>query len=153
MKEDKKLSLRQMIIIGVFTGLGSVGGKIGYNYFTSGSISEPTSIQKTLVRIANETNKSLPMLLDQYTRLDTTIAGGENRFIYLYTLLDVDISSLNKDEFTSQMKPNLINSYKTLAAMDAFRKMDVEITYTYRSEKGVEFTSITISPKDFSEKM
>ena len=153
MKEDKKLSLRQMMIIGIFTGLGSVGAKIGHNYFTSGSISEPTSIQKTLVRIANETNKSLPMLLDQYTRLDTTIAGGENRFIYLYTLLEVDISSLDKDEFISQMKPNLINSYKTLAAMDAFRKMDVEITYTYRSEKGVEFTSITISPKDFSEKM
>ena len=150
MKEDKKLSLRQMIIIGIFTGLGSVGGKIGYNYFTTGSMSEPSTIQKTLVRIANETNKSLPMLLDQYTRLDTTIAEGENRFIYMYTLLDVDINSLDEGEFRSKMTPNLINSYKTVADMDAFRKMDVEITYTYRSEEGVQFTSITISPKDFS---
>ena len=35
--------------------------------------------------------------------------------------------------------------------MDAFRKMDVEITYTYRSEKGVGLP-VSISPKETSQK-
>lgn len=153
MTHPKKLSFRQMAAIGIFTGLGSVAGTAGFNYFTDGQITEPSAVQKALTQIASQTNQSLPMMLDRHTRLDTTLAAGGNRFIYMYTLVDIDPGALNPELFAAEIKPNLINSYQTHADMEAFRAMNVALTYSYRSEEGIELLQVTISPDDFSNKI
>ena len=151
MKEKNKLSLKQIIVIGIFTGLGTVGGKFAFNYFTTGSIAEQSKIEKSLMQVANEMNQNLPLVLDQHTRLDTTIASSGRKFVYQYTMLNIDPSSLNKEQFIQTMKPRLINQYETKEDMKTFRDMNVELTYSYLSEAGDELVAITISPQDFSQ--
>ena len=64
MKETNKPNLKQIIVIGIFVGLGSVGGKFAYNYFTTGSIADQTKIERSLMQVANEMNQNLPLVLD-----------------------------------------------------------------------------------------
>ncbi|MGB0259181.1 MAG: hypothetical protein ACPGES_11065 [Coraliomargarita sp.] len=149
MSEHNKLSLKQIILIGVFTGLGTVGGKFAYNYFTSGSIADQPTMDRVLVETANELNKNLPIVLDRHTRLDSTIAGSGKKFLYQYTMLNVDPAALNVAEFIREMKPKLIAQYQTRDEMKTFRDMGVELTYSYLSEAGVELVNIQISPQDF----
>lgn len=151
MKEKNKLSLKQIIVIGIFTGLGTVGGKFAFDYFTTGSIAEHSKIEKSLMQVANEMNQNLPLVLDQHTRLDTTIASSGRKFVYQYTILNINPSSLNKEQFIQTMKPRLINQYETKEDMKTFRDMNVELTYSYLSEAGDELVAITISPQDFSQ--
>jgi hypothetical protein len=151
MKEKNKLSLKQIVVIGIFTGLGTVGGKFAFNYFTTGSIGDQVKIEKVLMQVANEMNQNLPLVLDQHTRLDTTIASAGNKFVYQYTMLNIDPSALNKEQFIQTMRPRLINQYETKEDMKTFRDMDVELAYSYLSEEGNEIVRITISPDDFTK--
>lgn len=152
MDEKNKLSFKQIIVISIFTGLGVIGGQLAFNYFTSGSISGKTRIDKALMQTANEINKNLPLMLNQHTRLETTIASPGNKFLYRYTILNIDLNSFNDRQFTDEMKPRLINEYATKEEMKTFREMNVELTYSYLSEDGRELASITISPEDFATK-
>ena len=112
MKEKNTLSLKQIIVIGIFTGLGIVGGKFAFNYFITGSIAEHSKIKKALMQVANELYKNLPLVLDQHTRLDTTIASSGRKFVYQYTMSNIDPSALDRKQFIQTMKPRHINQYK-----------------------------------------
>ena len=151
MNEKKKPTIKQIIVFSLFAAIGSVVGSFAYNYFVSGSFSGPSTVQRALLRTANETNKSLPIVLDQHTRLDTTIAGGGNQFTYLYTLINIDPDLFDSASFIAEMKPRLIKQYETHADMKAFRDMNVELTYCYRSEEGAELVNIKISPDEFTK--
>lgn len=151
MKETNKPNLKQIIVIGIFVGLGTVGGKFAYNYFTTGSIADQTKIERSLMQVANEMNQNLPLVLDQHTRLDTTIASAGRKFVYQYTMLNIDPSALDREQFIQTMRPRLINQYETKEDMKTFRDMNVELTYSYLSEAGDELVAITISPQDFTQ--
>ncbi len=150
MNEKNKLNIKQIVAIGLFTGLGTVGGKFAYNYFTTGSIADQTKIERVLMQTANEINKNLPVVLDQHTRLDTTIASAGNKFLYQYTMLNINIDALDIGQFVNEMKPKLINQYQSREEMKTFRDLGVALTYSYLSEAGIELVSITISPDDFT---
>ena len=107
--------------------------------------------ESTLMELSNEMNENLPAMLDEYTRLDNTMADLGNKLLYRHTFLNIDLELFDESQFRRMMKENLINQYRTREDMKAFRDIGVELTYVYFSETGKELASITISPKDFKK--
>ena len=107
------------------------------------------TVDKMLLQAANETNKTLPMMVDRDTRLDATVAGPGNRFTYSYTLVNyskqnVDIPSLKK-----YLQPRLLANYKSHDQMKSFRENHVDLNYEYKDKDGVFLFAVIVSPKDF----
>jgi len=94
-------------------------------------------------------NAGLPKQVDRETRLDTTMAGPGNRLTYLYTLVNLSSADVDSTELTAKLKSQIINGYKTLPEMAAFRKRQVELHYHYRDKNGNVVATIVVSPKDF----
>lgn len=149
MTDTKKLNWKHAVIIGIFTALGTVGGKFAFSYFSTGSIIEASHVDKTLIAAAEAMNRNLPITLDRHTRLDTTFALPGNRFTYQYTMVGIDPAEVNVEEFVAAMRPNLIAQYQTNKDMQGFRDMNVILTYSYKTEAGAELIRIEISPADF----
>jgi len=151
MKNQKTLNWKHAVIIGLFTGLGMVGGKFAFNTFTRGSIAELAYIDKALLETAEAMNRNLPIMLDRHARLDTTFALPENRFTYQYTMVGIDPATVNVEEFVAAMRPKLIAQYQTNQDMEGFRRMNVGLTYAYKTEAGDVLVQIEISPADFEK--
>src|SRR3954464_3521988 len=71
------------------------------------------STARRLAEVSSHMNAELPKLLDQATRLDTTTAGPGNRLTYICTLVNYSKDELDLAVFTAEMKPQIINAYKT----------------------------------------
>ena len=111
--------------------------------------SDQPPIREVLAYASNKLNATLPMQVDQDTRLDSTIAGPGAVFTYMYTLVNYTGSEYSSVDFINTMKPRLINGYKTNPEMAVYRKGEVALHYYYRDKNGSEVAKIIITPKDF----
>ncbi len=107
------------------------------------------SFDKALVQIANETNKTLPLMVDNETRLDATIANPGNSFTYSYTLVNYTKERVNISDLNERVRPQIIANYKSHPQMQYFRDHNVELHYQYKDKNEVFITEIVVSPKDF----
>ena len=99
----KEYSIKKIIIITVASTIGGVFGVKIVNYF----MEKHNQLDKSLMLIANETNKELPKIIDQDTQFDNTIVLPNKTFQYNYTLINyvkdqVDIKQL-KSQLSSQI--------------------------------------------------
>ena len=97
------------------------------------------SIDKMLFQTANELNKNLPMMIDQYTRLDATTPFPGKQFMYLYTIIgflkdDLSISDLNDTE--NEIKTRVKNAWKSDDDFQWYRENYIDVIYKYRDENG-----------------
>ena len=107
------------------------------------TVKNPT-IDPVLVKAANEVNRTLPMMLDGITQLDSTVAMPNKTFCYYYTLIGIEPTSFDKAQFDAIMKPQLTNIYRTSNQMTDFRNRGVNLTYVYKFENGTVATEISI---------
>ena len=107
------------------------------------------SFDKQLLQTAEEINKNCPIMVDKHTRLDNTLGGPGRRFTYNYTFVNFSADDLDKDEFISRMKLNMVNNIKTNKDMEALRNKNVKMIYVYKSKDQKEFARIVVSPSDY----
>lgn len=100
-----------------------------------------------LAKVASEINKTLPMMVDGETQLDTTI-GTDNMIAYHYTLVNYDSSALDGDSFKSILIENgLVRKVcSTPETYDNFISKGVEMRYSYFGNDGKFVTGITVKP-------
>jgi len=102
-----------------------------------------------LIKVANEINKNCPIMVDQVTRLDNTMAGPGNSIAYNYTLVNHEATELNIESIKEYITPILINMVKTSEEMKSFREIKVSLKYNYRDKSGVFLFSVLINPEDY----
>ena len=112
---------------------------------------KPASFDKTMMQAASELNKSCPIMVDQYTRLDNAAAMPNNTFQYNYTLVNLEKSEVNIDTVKKYVQPGLINNVKTNPDLKLFRDNKVTMAYNYRDKKGVFVLKITVTPDLYVE--
>lgn len=125
-----------------------IGGVIGY-MAVSHWLNPPAHFDRVLIQTASELNKTLPMMVDSETRLDTTVPGPGKKFTYVYTLVNQDGSNLDATVLQNKLKPKILAGYKTSDAMKVFRDANVEMDYQYKDKNGNFLCKISVSPKDF----
>ena len=138
---------KKVLIAVVATSIGAAIGTYVVN--TLMGKGSTLSFDKMLMQIAEEMNKSLPMMIDKETRLDATFPGPGNRLTYSYTLINYEKDNLDITTLRETFRPQLLTNYKTHENMKRFRENNVELHYQYKDMHGAFITDISISPSDF----
>ena len=113
-----KYNVLPMIIAIVFA---SVVGTLT-KHFISGQMSKDFS----LAEVANEANKSLPMMIDSETRADYTAAISNDIFAYYYTAINYAVNEINIDFFEEELKPNVLYGVKTSSEYQNLKKQNIQ---------------------------
>ncbi|HEX2933797.1 MAG TPA: hypothetical protein VHO72_00445 [Bacteroidales bacterium] len=113
------------------------------------SIFKKPVFEKALVEYASEFNKNCPVMIDNATRLDNTLALPDNTFQYNYTILTVVKDSVDVDALKSYVEPTIINAIKTEPQMKIFRDNKTTINYNYKDVEGVTLFTISIKPEQY----
>lgn len=141
MNEQAKVSKNSvtLIVVAVAAAVGATVASRGVQSFFGST----QDVDSQLRAAAEEVNKNLPMMVDSITRLDTTSALPDRKFVYKYTILNVE-SLPGPEEFEEQIKPSLVNMYRTSKDMEVMRKAKATLVYTYFTKEGKEFCRIEI---------
>lgn len=105
------------------------------------------SLDKTLMTVASEINESCPVMIDNATRLDNTIALPENVFQYNYTLINKTKDSVDIESLRSYLQPTIINFVKTNPDMQTMRENKTTVNYYYKDMTGKYLLTISVDPK------
>lgn len=116
------------------------------------------STYNMLIEVEKEINKIAPFMIDEETRLDSSIALPNNELQYYYTFINVDIDLFDIDVFEELilsedehgMKYWAINEMKTNPAVKIFKGNNVTLTYKYKDMNGYYITEFSITPEDYN---
>ena len=138
------------IIVGalVVIILGAIGSYFGNNLSTE-IFGEANLLDKKLTALANEVNKSLPMMVDAETRWDNIGILPEKTVFYNYTLINYSKADIDTMTFRAALEPQIKNMVKTNPQLKIFRDNDVTFIYNYKDNVGVHITQFKYYPKDY----
>ena len=105
------------------------------------------NINDILVASAKQINKNLPMMVDQETRLDFTMAL-KHKFLYKYTMVNFKTEELDSNYVYETMKPILVKNVCTNEDMKAFVEYKIPVQYSYYGNDGGKISSVTVLPAD-----
>jgi hypothetical protein len=143
-KQDKKSNTSRIIAVvagGVFFVVA---------YVATQNLFKP-SFDKTLVEVASEMNKTCPMMVDQETRLDNTVALPGKVLQYNYTLINYSKDEVSADTLIKYIKPGIVNTARTSPDMKSFRENSVTMDYNYKDKDGVFILKISVTPDMYAE--
>jgi len=123
-----------------------VGGMIGSQIVRT---LNQQDFDTVLMEISNEINKNLPMMIDENTRVDSTLGGPGNKITYFYTLVNHSAQDIDIETLKPTLKKQLINNYKSSSGMKDLRENDVELQYIYRDNQAVELMKFIVTTSDF----
>jgi hypothetical protein len=109
-------------------------------------LSMKPSPENELMQMANEMNKTCPVMVDAETQLDNGMAISKNTFQYNYTLVNMERAKIDTNEFKSYMLPNIIGPLRTNPQMKYFRDNKITMNYKYVDRKKEHVMIISISP-------
>lgn len=108
--------------------------------------SPKVQINKALMQAADEINKNCPIMVDKETRLDNAITRIDNEFIYNYTLINVDESNFDKEQFLTIATPLVTNNFKTNPDTKKMFENGITVICRYKDKNAVFLAEITILP-------
>lgn len=130
-------------IVGTIIG-ALVAGLISFGvqqYFA-----KPVSFDQAMMTAASEINKNCPMMIDNETQLDNTLALPDNKFMYNYSLINYAIDELDIEELRKNIEPGIINNVRTNPDMKAYRDNEVTMVYSYKDKNQEHLFKIEVSP-------
>lgn len=139
----KNKSYRIIIIVAVVLLL-LVGAGFGVRSCVNSFIKNHSGeiYDKALTMMADEMNKSCPVMIDQYTRLDNVKVLSGKKMEYNYTLLGTDFSNISPDV----LDENILNLVKTHPQMNNLRDLKTTFIYVYKNEEGKELHKYIVTP-------
>ena len=107
------------------------------------------SLDKAMMKMAGEINKTCPVMIDSETRLDNAIALPKNTFQYNYTLIHLEKASTDTTEMRKVLEPNIVNTVKTNPQMQFQREHKTTLNYYYKDKDGAFLLLISITPDKY----
>lgn len=107
---------------------------------------KPPSFDQAMIETANEINKSCPIVVDQYTRLDNVVAMPANSFQYNYTLFNLAKEEVNLDTVKKYVNPTILNNARTSPQMKFFRDRKTTLIYYYKDKVGKFVYKLSVTP-------
>jgi hypothetical protein len=107
---------------------------------------KPPTFDKVMMQAASELNKNCPVMVDEQTRLDNTVALPNNSFQYNYTLINLKKLEVNLDTIKKYVEPGIINNVKTNPDMKIQRDNKTTIIFYYKDMNGEFVHKISVTP-------
>lgn len=130
-------------IIGAATGFLIVYFAIQQVFF------KPPTIDKQIMQIASELNKSCPIMVDSETQLDNAVGLPGKTIQYNYTFLNMEKATVDTSELENYLQPKILNNIKTNPDLKNFRENDVIMVYNYKDKKGEHLFKLTFKPEKY----
>ncbi|MEO6732115.1 MAG: hypothetical protein ABIN01_12935 [Ferruginibacter sp.] len=112
-------------------------------------LKEPTlNINDELVKIANEINKHVPIVIDSLTTFDNVNALKGNTLQYNYTL-KAEKSAVDTTELIKIAKEGLLEQLIKNPKASYFKQNNIEIQANYADKNGVQICKIVILPNEY----
>jgi len=140
---ENKISKKNMIIVAAAAAIGSALG----SFAIKNLFKEDVDPNDRLKKIAEETNKLLPMTLDSETRLDSTV-GFNNTFTYIYTLTNYSFDEINAAALEENLAQKVLNNYCTSSDMKQFVDHGVTVNFRYLGKAGKQILNLSHQPSD-----
>ncbi|MGE5427106.1 MAG: hypothetical protein ACM3O8_04360 [Methylococcaceae bacterium] len=140
-----KRKKRRNLIIG-FVVAFTVIGLMSATVLSMQKIIKPLFTGKILETAVSEVNKGCPMMIDQYTRLDSASVISDNSLQYNYTLINTELSEINQDTVKKYLFPEIINNVKTSPEMKVYRDLKTTFIYSYRDKNGLAILKFPVTP-------
>lgn len=102
---------------------------------------------KALSVMADELNKNCPVMIDEFTRLDSVSALANKKFQYNYTVLGNDFSQIPTDTLKKYINENVLYTIKTSPEMKAMRDLKTTFIYSYKNDEGEDVYKFVITPE------
>ncbi len=105
-------------------------------------------IDKEIAEMADEVNSSLPMMVDEITRLDNVEPGESKSFSYNYTLIYSEYSQMLIDQIQENLKSVVKENVRSSEEMRVFFENGVTVNYSYYDKNGQFLTNFSITPEE-----
>jgi len=148
--QDEQLKSKKNISAKKF--LGFVFGIIAFGlcYFAVQQLFfKAPQVDKEIMKIANEINKTCPIMIDSETRLDNAISLPGNKLQYFYTLINYGKASIDTLEMRNRLEPIITNFVKTNPQMKFLRDHETTINYYYKDKEGLFLLLISVTPEKY----
>ena len=134
--------------------IGIIGGVLFFfltYYGTQQLFFKFGTIDKNMMSVANELNKSCPFMVDSETRLDNTIALPDKVFQYNYTLVNVDKSQADTMNMKNYLEQNIINQFKTNPQLRYQREHKWTMIFMYKDKHELYLLMVKLTPDKYAE--
>lgn len=108
------------------------------------------AVDRQLAEVASKMNKTLPMMVDKDTQLDSLAASPGKVLQYNCTLVAIEAAQIDASRLERAFKPALLDKVKTTPEMSELRSLGVTFVYSYRDKNGVSIARYEFSPKDYN---
>jgi hypothetical protein len=109
------------------------------------------SIDKEMMKLASEINKSCPVMIDAETRLDNTIGMTNRVFQYNYTLVNIEKATTDTMAMKNYLEPMIINLVRSNPQMKYQRDNKWTLNYNYKDKAGIYLFMLSITPDKYKE--
>jgi hypothetical protein len=126
-----KKQIKTGVVAGLAVGFGTVVSNLLMHYYWN-SVRTP-ELNAELIKMCSEINKNCPIVLDKFTRIDTTVAGDRELY-YMYTVMgmtDEDAMKL-KDDLKIHTTEQARSNSETKKLLDR----GIILKYTYSNMQG-----------------
>lgn len=140
----KKITPAQVVIFAISFALAYFAA----NFFFS-SEKEPSEM---LINVSNEMNRTLPKMLDDVTRLDSTTVN-EMTLTYHYTLTKLleKNPEIDLEAVKLEMKAKAQDNLDTNPVMNDYRVNNISLHYTFNDAENNKVFEYTVQPKKQKE--
>lgn len=145
-KSKKKLYIG-IGIVAVLAIITSIG--FGVVYAGKHFLKSEAVMDAVLTKMADETNKTCPVMLDHMTRLDGSEALPGKILQSNYTLLGISKEQVDTIAFKAQMAPQIANGLKITPQGKILAEAEARLYYVYKTENGEYLCKITIEPEQY----
>lgn len=110
-----------------------------------------SSKEQKFEKIAQEITKKCPLVINEFTRLDSVVYLSQNNINrYYYTLLGAAADKQKLASQRSPMKSQLIKEINNSVEMKEYKDFNTTLEYIYYSDKtGDELLKLIITPQEY----
>lgn len=141
-----KRKKRRNLIIGLVVAF-TIVGIMGSIMFGMQNVIKPLITGKVLETTVKQINSNCPVMIDQYTRLDSACLVSNTEIQYNYTLINTELEQVNQDTVKKYVMPEIINTVKTSPDLKAFRDLKTTLIYSYRDKNGLAILKFPVTPE------
>jgi len=88
-------------------------------------------------------------MIDSETRIDAIEIKEPNTILYKYTLVNVNVESVDTILFNAALRPGIINTLKTNPDLKDLRDVKANFEYYYKDKKNKFIYSFIVTEKDY----
>jgi len=111
--------------------------------------SQPKVVDNKALEVVSRFNKKCPMMIDSETRIDAIEIKEPNTILYKYTLVNVNVESVDTILFNAALRPGIINTLKTNPDLKDLRDVKANFEYYYKDKKNKFIYSFIVTEKDY----